>query len=381
MAEFILKDWYGKEKSFDHETIYVRDAEGNLLPFTHGTGASPDIRYVTFMSYDGLIEYGKKAVAVGDDCADPIARGIFDTPKEENTDQWEYLGFSGWSDEVGGVADEDALIAVTEDRTLYAAFDKSAIVSSGDCSETVSWRLNDRGTLTVSGEGDMGDSSVQPWGEYKGDIVCAVIEEGITNLRQNAFYGCTALKSITIPNSVTGIGKNALQSCTSLESITIPDGVTNIGNYAFNDCTALKNVTIPNSVKSIGNSAFERCSALESITIPNSVTSIGTTAFKECTSLESITIPNGVTSIEASTFNRCYGLKSVTIPNSVKVINSYAFYLCSALISATFKDTSGWYVTSTKNGTSGTSVNLANTATAATYLSNTYSTYYWYDQT
>lgn len=38
MAEFILKDWYGKEKSFDHETVYFQDAEGNLLPFTHGTG-------------------------------------------------------------------------------------------------------------------------------------------------------------------------------------------------------------------------------------------------------------------------------------------------------------------------------------------------------
>lgn len=41
MAEFILKDWYGKEKAFDHETIYVRDKDGNLMPFTQGDGKPP----------------------------------------------------------------------------------------------------------------------------------------------------------------------------------------------------------------------------------------------------------------------------------------------------------------------------------------------------
>ena len=42
-----------------------------------GGGSSADLRYVTFLSHDGAVEYGKKAVAVGDDCADPIARGVF----------------------------------------------------------------------------------------------------------------------------------------------------------------------------------------------------------------------------------------------------------------------------------------------------------------
>ena len=52
-----------------------------------GGGSSADVRYVTFMSHDGAVEYGKKAVAVGDDCADPIARGVFSAPTRESTAQ------------------------------------------------------------------------------------------------------------------------------------------------------------------------------------------------------------------------------------------------------------------------------------------------------
>lgn len=83
--------------------------------------ASTDVRYVTFMSYDGSEEYGKKAVAVGDDCADPIARGVFDTPTKESTAQYNYT-FAGWATEANGGLNENALKSVTEDRTVYANF-------------------------------------------------------------------------------------------------------------------------------------------------------------------------------------------------------------------------------------------------------------------
>lgn len=56
-----------------------------------GTGGGfGDVRYVTFMSEDGTMEYGKKAAAVGDDCADPIARGVFVTPTKESDAQYNY---------------------------------------------------------------------------------------------------------------------------------------------------------------------------------------------------------------------------------------------------------------------------------------------------
>lgn len=84
-------------------------------------GSSAELRYVTFLSEDGSTEYGRKAVALGDDCADPIARGIFDTPTKESDAQYTYT-FYGWATTPNGAADENALKAVTEDRTVYANF-------------------------------------------------------------------------------------------------------------------------------------------------------------------------------------------------------------------------------------------------------------------
>ena len=86
-----------------------------------GGGSSADVRYVTFMSHDGTVELGKKAVAVGDDCADPIARGVFDTPTKESTAQYNY-SFVGWATSPNGAWDEAAHDAVSEDRTVFAAY-------------------------------------------------------------------------------------------------------------------------------------------------------------------------------------------------------------------------------------------------------------------
>ena len=101
--------------------------------------------------------------------------------------------------------------------------------------------------------------------------------------------------------SVTIIGNNAFFDCSSLQSVTIPESVTSIGNYAFSWCENLQSVTIPNSVTSIGNNAFSNCSSLQSVTIPNSVTSIGNNAFWDCSDLQSVTI-NGNPKIGTDAF-------------------------------------------------------------------------------
>ena len=196
----------------------------------------------------------------------------------------------------------------------------------------------------------------------------------VTYIGYNAFYGCTGLTSITIPNSVTYIGHNAFWYCSGLTSITISDSVTSIGYGAFERCTGLTSITIPNSVTSIETGAFDGCTGLTSInvasgnnyysdnngvlfnkkktelirypegksqtsyTIPNSVTSIGDWAFYKCTGLTSITIPNIVTSIGYSAFKRCTGLTSITIPDSVTSIGYYAFEHCAGLTSITISN-------------------------------------------
>ena len=177
--------------------------------------------------------------------------------------------------------------------------------------------------------------------EYSGDIVIpeSVIYNGntipVTSIRERAFYECTGLTSVTIPNSVTTIGGYAFYECTGLTSVTIGNSVTTIGKNAFYCCTGLTSVTIGNSVTTIGESAFSSCTGLTSVTIPNSVTTIGEWAFSYCISLTSVTIPNSVTSIGTGVFSNCTGLTSVIIPNSVTTIGVNAFYYCSGLTSIT----------------------------------------------
>lgn len=102
-------------------------------------------------------------------------------------------------------------------------------------------------------------------------------------------FALTGLVAINIPDSVTSIGIAAFEYCSSLESITFSENskLKSIGNYAFYYCSKLASVTIPDGVTSIGVQAFEKCRSLTSITIPASVTSIGKDAFDDCSNLKS----------------------------------------------------------------------------------------------
>ena len=164
-------------------------------------------------------------------------------------------------------------------------------------------------------------------------LTSVTIPGSVTSIDKDAFCFCRSLTSVTIPDSVTSIGRHAFSYCESLTSVTIPDSVTSIGDYAFYGCKSLTSVAIPDSVTCIGNCAFWKCSSLASVTIPDSVTSIGEYAFSDCKSLTSVTIPDSVTSISNYTFGNCTSLTSVTIPDSVTSIGEFAFRYCKSLTS------------------------------------------------
>ncbi len=223
---------------------------------------------------------------------------------------------------------------------------------------------------------------------YTGNVV---IPESVTYndisyrvaaIGDNAFYGCTGLTSVAIPNTVTMIGSRAFYGCTSLMSVTIPESIITIDSWTFHDCTSLTSIIIPNSVTSIGQGAFGG-TGLTSVMIPCNVNSIGSNAFSYCAnltsvewnakncnnkhyaklfensssittfifgdevehipavlcsslnSLTSVTIGKNVTTIGEQAFGYCSSLTSITIPDNVMKIESSAFSGCSKLESVT----------------------------------------------
>ena len=97
-----------------------------------------------------------------------------------------------------------------------------------------------------------------------------------------------------------------------LEVITsdMLDRYTSIGIYAFYGCSGLTSITIPNSVTSIEVSAFADCNGLTSITISNSVTSIGECAFYRCYKLKSIVIGDKTYETQTVINGKCKAYKA-----------------------------------------------------------------------
>ena len=109
-------------------------------------------------------------------------------------------------------------------------------------------------------------------GKSAGDLVIPATinimgdDYAVTGIATDAFYNCTSLTSVTIPESVTTIGYRAFQGCIDLKSVTIPNGLKTISDYAFASCNILTSVTIPASVTKILSYAFY-CSKLSSVRV------------------------------------------------------------------------------------------------------------------
>ena len=152
------------------------------------------------------------------------------------------------------------------------------------------------------------------------------LAEGIQSIGEKAFYKCSGIKEIVIPDSVTSIGSRAFYKCESLKSLTIGSGLTAIPDYAFYSCTLLESLIIPDGVISIGQYAFRGCTSLKVLSLGNTVKEIGKFAFFGAENLTALVIPDSVTTIGMHAFRGMTRIKSIIIPSSVKTIDAHAFY-------------------------------------------------------
>ena len=160
--------------------------------------------------------------------------------------------------------------------------------------------------------------------------ITSIILLGEQSLPQGAFEWCTNLCSFMWKQnkvSEARIGDRAFYSCSSLDQIIIPEGVIEIGQDVFWECINLAKISIPQSVIAIGAGAFNGCESLVQITIPEGVTMISENTFCVCSSLTEITIPRSVITIGDGAFWGCSSLAQITIPDSVTTIGGYAFDL------------------------------------------------------
>jgi len=224
------------------------------------------------------------------------------------------------------------------------------------------------------------------------------IPEGVTTIKNYAFYNCTSIQSVRIPASIENIGFYAFSQCSNLSnvyvsdlsewcnisfdraganplsvaqtlyvdnnavteviipdgvttiksyafcgfknltSVTLPNSVTKINEYAFSECTKLTEANLSSALKTIGDYAFNNCSSITNIEMPDTVTSIGQYAFCNCTKLSSVDLSEGLTQIGQHAFHTCRELKSIVIPNSVTSVSANAFYGCNALAEVTLSD-------------------------------------------
>ncbi len=199
---------------------------------------------------------------------------------------------------------------------------EDSFLTSGTCGESLSWYLTANYTLVIYGTGAMtnfASYSEMPWYSHR------------TKITAVKFYG-----------QVTSVGNYALYGCTALKTVELPDSLTRIGGYAFYGCTGLTSVQLPDGLTSIGSSAFYGCTRLTSVQLPGSLTTIGNSTFYGCTGLKTVVLGEGIETVDRHAFYGCTGLKAVTVPASLAEVGYYAFYNCGSLSEVYISDLGAW---------------------------------------
>lgn len=213
-----------------------------------------------------------------------------------------------------------------------SAYDFSATATTG---QELYYKILSDSTVAVTYPNHVGISYYSGYTMPSGNVLIPSHVEysattyKVVSIASYAFYNCSGLQELVIPNTVTTIESNACQSCAGLASVILSNSLISIGDNAFKGCSSLVDVSIPNSVIGIGVGAFQSCVGITNVSLGTGVLSIGNLAFEGCQGITSITIPNSVFMLGNWAFCNCSGLTSLTLGESLSLIQQNSFAGCA----------------------------------------------------
>ena len=148
-----------------------------------------------------------------------------------------------------------------------------------------------------------------------------IIPEGVTEIKERAFYQYYGLINVQLPNTLITINDNAFSRCSNLRRVTLPESVTAVKSSflggTFSECKQLIEVDFSKTkIEVIGESMFWRCKKLQKVKLPDTIVKIERTAFRDCTNLVSLELNEGLKIIECN-FEDSLHLSILNIPKSV----------------------------------------------------------------
>ena len=256
----------------------------------------------------------KSVTSIGEDMV-TICRTITDIYYEGTETDWSKLAMN---DET-----QYSLANATVHFGLYET-------RSGRCGDSATWTLTPDGTLTISGEGETYDypyGNDRPWGQYINQITAVVVEDGITSIGAYLFAYCQQITSAVIGKDVEYIGDNSFYVNSALTDLDIQsEKITKIGDFAFFNCSSLPAIIIPDSVETVDNYAFAQCSSATEVIGGAGVVNYGEYVFSYCGALTEITLGDKVDVLGGYLFNYCDNLAEINLPDSITTIGDGVFY-------------------------------------------------------
>ena len=153
--------------------------------------------------------------------------------------------FKGWDTNSSASSGTFGTIMPTQNVTVYAIWSPSDNLAAEGTWGNLSWTLDKTGLLEISGNGGMDDFNPEyqfAWHTYKSSITNVIIQPGVTNIGEGAFFDFDSLRTVSIPDTVTKVGYGAIARCDNLSSVILPASVTRIDNGGFAECGNLKDV-------------------------------------------------------------------------------------------------------------------------------------------